>query len=113
LHVNHPQELDEKVFQSIFKLQSLNIPFFSQSVLLKDVNDNVNTLLHLFEILSNHGIIPYYLHQLDKVIGAAHFEVALSKGKKIIHELKELTSGYNVPYYVREDPFEKSKTSLI
>jgi EF-P beta-lysylation protein EpmB len=113
LHVNHPQELDEEVFSSIRKLQLLNIPFLSQSVLLKKINNDPNILLRLFELLSNHGVLPYYLHQLDKVQGTTHFEVSMREGKKIIRSLKSLTSGYNIPSYVKEVPYEKSKISII
>lgn len=114
LHVNHFLELDGDVFQAIFKLQSLkNIPFLTQTVLLKGVNDDLKTLKDLFETLSDHGMIPYYLHQLDKVQGAAHFEVSTRKGKNIIARLRGLTSGYNIPSYVREIPREKSKTPII
>ena len=112
LHINHPSELDDTVFESIKKIQTLNIPFLSQTVLLKKINDNPYTLLELFESLSSHGIIPYYLHQLDKVQSAAHFETPVSQGKKIIKKLRELTSGYNIPTYVQEIPFEKSKTPI-
>lgn len=112
LHVNHPLELDEDVFLSIKKMQALNIPFLSQTVLLKNINDSPKILLELFEALSNHGIIPYYLHQLDKVKQASHFEARIEKGKKIIKHLRALTSGYNIPSYVQEVPFEQSKTLL-
>ena len=112
LHVNHPNELDEDIFNAISKLQSLNIPFLTQTVLLKGVNDNSNIFLNLFETLSNHGIIPYYLHQLDKVQGAAHFEVPIDQGKKILKSLRAKTSGYNIPSYVQEIPHEKSKSLL-
>src|ERR1700722_4508974 len=75
LHVNHPRELDKDIFNAMKELQKAGAVILSQSVLLKEVNDSIETLQDLCEILIDHGIFPYYLHQLDKVQGAAHFEV--------------------------------------
>lgn len=113
LHINHKNELDIDVLSAIKKLQSLKIPVFSQTVLLKDINDNVETLNELFDHLTNNGVIPYYLHQLDKVAGAKHFEVCITKGKNIIKKLREINSGYAVPSYVQELPYKKSKTLIL
>lgn len=113
LHVNHLNELDDAIFQAIEKIQKLNIPFLSQTVLLKKVNDSTDTLLNLFEALSNNAIFPYYLHQLDKIENSSHFEVPVAKGKKIIEKLRSLTSGYNIPSYVQEIPHRDSKIPIL
>ncbi len=102
LHVNHPNELDEEVLQRIESLIDVGVPILSQTVLLKNVNDDFGTLRRLFETLVDHRIIPYYLHQLDKVAGAAHFEVSSEVGKKLVEELRNCLPGYAVPRYVQE-----------
>jgi len=79
LHTNHPLELDVDVLTSMKKIQCLGIPILTQTVLLKGVNDNLELLKELCEILIDHGIIPYYLHQLDQVTGSAHFDVKKEK----------------------------------
>jgi EF-P beta-lysylation protein EpmB len=112
MHINHPKELDADVLLAIKNLQKLGIPVLNQSVLLKDVNDQPKTLLALSEILVNHGILPYYLHQLDRIEGASHFEVPQEKGHDLIRYLQTHTSGYAVPKYVQEIPGKTSKTAL-
>jgi EF-P beta-lysylation protein EpmB len=112
LHINHPRELDIELFSYLKKLQRLGIPLLSQSVLLKGVNDSFNVLHELYETLTNQGILPYYLHDLDKVAGTAHFAVDLLKGKKLIEKLMASTSGYAIPRYVQEIPGQPHKTPL-
>lgn len=113
LHVNHPNEFDEDIFASIRKLQKAQIPVLTQSVLLKDINDNVSTLRSLFLKLIQNGIIPYYLHELDKVNNAENFFVPREKAMKLMNELKNSLPGYAVPRYVVEEPGKKSKTILF
>ncbi len=112
IHVNHPHELDKDIFCSLKKLQTLGIPILNQSVLLKGVNDTIETQKQLSECLVNHGIMPYYLHQLDQVQGASHFKVEQSQGQNLIKELSTVLSGYAVPKYVKEIPGASSKTCL-
>ena len=112
LHVNHPKELDNDIYQAMKSLQKIGIPVLTQSVLLQGVNDSADTLQKLFEDLSDHGIIPYYLHQLDRVQGAAHFEVSEETGKQLMKELSTRISGYSLPRYVKEEPGKPSKTSI-
>lgn len=112
VHINHPSEIDADVLDSLKRVQKLGIPVLNQSVLLKGVNDNPDTLLELSEILVNNGILPYYLHQLDRIEGAAHFEVPDEKGLQLINFLEGQTSGYAVPRYVREIAGQPSKTAL-
>lgn len=112
LHCNHPSELDEDIFDRLREIQKLAIPILTQSVLLKGVNDDAKVLMELFEMLVNRGIIPYYLHQLDRVQGAAHFEVLEEKGKALIKEITAQISGYAIPKYVREISKEPNKVTL-
>lgn len=112
IHVNHPKELDEEIFKALGKVQKLKIPILTQSVLLKGVNDSIKVLKELFELLIDHAIIPYYLHQLDKIEGASHFEVPVRKGLKLMKELQSLLPGYAIPKYVREIANKESKTIL-
>jgi L-lysine 2,3-aminomutase len=78
------------------------ITVLNQAVLLKGVNDTVDVLAGLCEGLVDLGVIPYYLHQLDRVAGAAHFEVDDANGRRLIGELRRRLPGYAVPSYVRE-----------
>lgn len=112
IHCNHPNEFDDEIFRRLKTIQQLGIPIFTQSVLLRKVNDNVETLKQLFELLISHGIIPYYLHQLDRVQGAAHFEVSEEEGKQIMDQLGTLLPGYAIPRYVREIPGQPRKTPI-
>jgi EF-P beta-lysylation protein EpmB len=99
LHINHPIECDDLLLS---KLKQLPCPVLTQTVLLKGINDDKLTLKTLFERLSDHGILPYYLHQLDRVEGAGHFEVPIQKGLAIMQQLAEELSGYALPRYVKE-----------
>jgi EF-P beta-lysylation protein EpmB len=100
LHVNHPDELSADLLD---RREYLVKPvLLSQTVLLKGINDDTETLARLFTQLSNHRILPYYLHQLDRVAGAAHFEVSPADGCRILRELRHKLPGYAVPVYVRE-----------
>ena len=107
------KEIDEEVAAALKKITLLGIPVLNQSVLLKGVNDDVETLKNLSQILTDNAIIPYYLHQLDRVDGSTHFEVNESKGHELIKSLQECLPGYAVPRYVQEISGEKSKTALI
>lgn len=113
IHVNHPKELDAEIFARLNQVQKLGIPVLNQAVLLQGVNDSVEVLSELCEILVNEGILPYYLHQLDRVQGGAHFEVPQQKGQKLISEISKKLSGYAVPKYVSEIPGFPNKTLLI
>jgi len=112
IHVNHAKELDEDIFIACKKLLSCGIPVLSQTVLLKGVNDDIETLVDLFKALSNRGIIPYYLHQFDPVQGSMHFEVPIETGLNLYAQLKNHLPGYAVPSYVQEIPGHLSKTPL-
>ncbi len=113
IHTNHPQELDDEVLAALKNVQQMGIPVLNQSVLLKGVNDDLTTQQQLCEKLVDHGILPYYLHQLDRVQGTAHFEVATNQGRQLIQSLTSCLSGYAVPKYVSEIPGFPNKTSLM
>ncbi len=110
IHSNHPREFDEDVTAALRKVRNTGAVVLNQSVLLKGVNDNAKTLIELSELLIAHGIFPYYLHQLDRVQGAGHFEVSENQGLELIQELRKALPGYAVPQYVREIAGEPSKT---
>ncbi len=102
LHSNHAQEWDNAVAQAMQALRARGVVLLNQSVLLKGVNDSAAALINLSETLLHHGVVPYYLHLLDKVQGAAHFDVAEEKGQALIAEMTKQLPGYLVPRLVRE-----------
>ncbi len=112
IHANHAQELDTAVAQAMARLQQASVILLNQAVLLRGVNDSLDAQQQLSERLLEIGVTPYYLHQLDRVQGAAHFEVPIETGKKIIQQLRHRLPGYAVPRYVQEVPGEPSKTVL-
>lgn len=112
IHVNHPHELDDEIFSALKKIQKLSIPILTQTVLLKGVNDSFSTLKNLFQMLINHGIQPYYLHQLDPVSGSEIFSVSDSEGKRLIEEIRASLPGYAIPLFVKEIPHQLHKTVL-
>lgn len=112
IHANHFQEFDDDIWQALKSVQKLGIPVLNQSVLLKDINDDVEVLKRLSCELVNHGIVPYYLHQLDRVQGSAHFEVPEEQGHVLVEALQKQLPGYAVPKYVREIAGKPSKTLL-
>ena len=112
LHVNHPNELSDKVVNAVALIIDAGIPVLCQTVLLRHVNDRFETLYDLFDKLANSRIIPYYLHQLDRVQGAAHFSVPIAKGQVLVAKLAAALPGYAVPRFVREVPGETKKMWL-
>jgi len=112
-HINHPNEVSE-LNQSVFSLLSRQgYRLFNQSVLLKGVNDCPQTLTNLSNSLFRSHIIPYYLHRLDKVQGAAHFNVSLEESSKIYQQLQKQLPGYLLPAFVEEIPGKSSKTLVL
>ncbi|MCE5266292.1 MAG: EF-P beta-lysylation protein EpmB [Planctomycetaceae bacterium] len=109
VHVNHPGEIDADVADALGRLIDAGIPVLSQSVLLHGVNDSADILTDLYERLIDLRVIPYYLHRLDHVAGAAHFEVASPKAAAIVSELRARLPGYAVPRHVCETPGGTSK----
>jgi KamA family protein len=112
VHTNHAQEIDHQVEASLSKMNRSGMLLFNQSVLLREVNDNVSALVNLSKRLIECNVVPYYLHQLDRVVGAAHFEVPIEQGKQLIEKMRLQLPGYAVPRYVQEIPGMDSKTVL-
>ena len=111
-HINHANEIDEPLVLAIQKLKKTGATLLNQGVLLKGVNNDPHVLAELMNRLFDIGILPYYLHVLDHVQGAAHFLVTDSEAKEIMRTLMTLVSGYLVPRLTREEPQKLSKTVL-
>lgn len=113
MHCNHPQELDETVLQASAALKKAGCHLLNQSVLLAGINDSASVLADLSQALFAYDILPYYLHLLDKVQGAAHFDLPFERAQAIYQELQTLLPGYLVPRLAREEPGRLHKTILI
>ncbi|WP_312182370.1 EF-P beta-lysylation protein EpmB [Pantoea sp. CTOTU46764] len=111
-HINHAQEIDDELRFGMQMLKRADVTLLNQSVLLRDVNDDAQTLADLSNALFDAGILPYYLHVLDKVQGAAHFFVSDEEARMIVRQLLAMVSGYMVPKLAREIGGEPSKTPL-
>lgn len=111
IHINHPDELTTISKKAILSLANIGIPLGSQSVLLKGVNDNYDTLKNLFKQLIYIKVKPYYLYQCDKVKGCEDFIVDVHKGIDIINRLCNEISGFAIPKFVVDTP-EKGKMVL-
>jgi EF-P beta-lysylation protein EpmB len=112
VHANHAQELDGPVRAALARLKTAGAELLNQSVLLRGVNDSVEALADLSETLFDTGTLPYYLHLLDKVQGAAHFEVNETAARRLMQELQARLPGYLVPRLVREVPGGPGKLAL-
>ena len=112
LHCNHPNEIDAEVRDACASLRDSGVTLLNQSVLLRGVNDSTDTLVWLSERLFEAGVLPYYLHVLDKVRGAAHFDVPATTAQRIAGELAARLPGYLVPRLVREVPGAPAKVGL-
>jgi EF-P beta-lysylation protein EpmB len=104
VHCNHPAEIDGPVAQALGRLVDAGVPVINQAVLMRGINDDVDILAELFGRLVDLRVMPYYLHQLDRVAGAAHFEVPEERGRELIRQLRARLPGYAVPRYVRDTP---------
>ena len=112
VHANHARELDGDCAEALTKLVRAGMPVLNQAVLLAGVNDNLEALEALCRRLINLGVMPYYLHQLDRVSGTAHFETDRKRGRQLIEQLAARLPGYGVPRFVEEVPGRSSKTPL-
>jgi L-lysine 2,3-aminomutase len=112
IHTNHANELDSSVAEALERLSAAAIPLLNQAVLLRCVNDTVDAQAALCERLIDLRVMPYYLHQFDRVAGAAHFEVTTNLGRQIIKQLRARLPGYAVPRYVQEVPGALSKSII-
>jgi len=112
IHANHANEIDDEVEQAMKQLREASCQLLNQAVLLKGVNDNATALYDLSERLSELYVQPYYLHLLDPVAGASHFDVSEQDGITLISQLRTMLPGYLVPRLVREQQGEASKTII-
>ncbi|CAK0782179.1 lysine 2,3-aminomutase [Gammaproteobacteria bacterium] len=112
IHCNHPDELGEDACQALNRLKSAGMLLLNQSVLLRGINDQVDILATLSEKLMATGVLPYYLHRLDPVAGASHFQVSDLDAANLLKALATQLPGYLVPRWVREDPGADSKQPL-
>ena len=100
IHANHKDEFDDKNNLAIARLNGTGIQLLSQSVLLKDVNNNLKSLVELYEHFAKIGVKSYYLHHPDKVKGAMHFHLPLPEGRKLYAALRDELPGWAIPHYV-------------
>jgi EF-P beta-lysylation protein EpmB len=112
LHINHANEIDDAVINNVKLLHQFNIMVLNQSVLLKSINDSSETLIALSEKLVENQVTPYYLHLLDPVAGAAHYDVDEQIAQQLIKKMHASVSGYLVPKLVREEHGKPGKTIL-
>lgn len=110
IHSNHANEIDSSVSNAIKRLQEFGVLVLNQSVLLKGINDSVAALIKLSERLVENNVTPYYLHLLDPVAGAAHYDVPIQHAQQLIQEMQASASGYLVPKLVKEEIGTTSKT---
>ncbi|MDH5301812.1 MAG: EF-P beta-lysylation protein EpmB [Gammaproteobacteria bacterium] len=113
IHSNHAQELNHEVATACRALKGAGVELLNQSVLLKGINDNTDSLCQLSTTLFDLGVLPYYLHQLDRVAGAAHFEVDDQHALQLIEQLRQRLPGYLVPRLVREVSGQPYKQPLF
>ena len=112
VHCNHKNELSDKTANLLEKYRKSGFQLLNQSVLLKDINDTSEVLVALSHALFNQGVLPYYLHQLDKIQGAQHFEVTDTKALELMKQIRQQLPGYLVPTLVREIAGQPNKTPL-
>lgn len=111
-HINHANEIDQPLRDSMARLKQVGVTLLNQSVLLRGVNNDADVLATLSNALFDAGILPYYIHVLDKVQGAAHFMVDDDEARQLMKGLLSRVSGYLVPRLTREVGGEPSKTPL-
>ncbi len=113
VHINHHNEIDKRVKTALKPLRDHDITLLNQSVLLKGINDRAALLTRLSEALYDAGVLPYYLHLLDKVDGAAHFDISQTEAQKLVGRIAANLPGYLVPKLVTETPGQVAKTPLL
>jgi len=109
IHSNHANELSPEVGERLLTLRQSGVHLLNQTVLLKGINDNSDTLCKLSESLFRYAVLPYYLHLLDRVQGAAHFLTSDKQAGKLVGEMTQRLPGYLVPKLVRELPEKPAK----
>jgi EF-P beta-lysylation protein EpmB len=112
LHINHASEIDQSVKHAVAKLKQAGVTLLNQAVLLKEINDDIELQVALSEALFDSGILPYYLHLLDKVQGASHFDTREQDARELMAGMIKRLPGYLVPKLVREIAGQPGKTPL-
>lgn len=112
VHANHANEIDDEVGDTFVRMRAAGIHVLNQSVLLKDINDNPQSLIDLSERLFAYGAMPYYLHLLDPVIGAHHFDISEARATALMGQIQSQLPGFLVPKLVREVDGRPSKTLI-
>jgi EF-P beta-lysylation protein EpmB len=113
LHINHANEISTELSQGVDRLKKIGISILNQSVLLKGVNDCSQALIGLSEKLFDTGIMPYYLHILDPVQGASHFDIPKDQAVEIFSQIQAELPGFLVPKLVQERAGETSKSLIL
>jgi len=113
IHFTHPDELTMEVKQACERIAFAGVPMGSQTVLLKNINDSVETMKALMHGLLKIRVRPYYLYQCDPILGSSHFRTPVSKGIEIIKGLRGHTSGYAIPHYVIDAPGGGGKIPIL
>lgn len=113
IHTNHPNELNHQVGEALAAMSNVGITLYNQTVLLRNINDNAEILAELSHKLFEFRVQPYYLHVLDKVAGAAHFDIAIQQSRKIYQQLSSQLSGYLLPRLVQDLPDRPAKTIIV
>ena len=112
VHANHAQEIDRPVAAAFQRLHAAGARLLNQSVLLAGVNDSADALATLSTTLFDAGVLPYYLHLLDRVRGASHFDVPEARARALMREIRARLPGYLVPRLVREEAGAPGKTTV-
>ncbi len=112
IHCNHAREIDQAVVEACLQLRGVGATLLNQSVLLGGINDDAQSLAQLSARLLQAGVLPYYLHMLDKVEGAAHFDISQDRALALLAELRATLPGYLVPRLVREVDGDAAKTPV-
>lgn len=112
VHVTHPAEFTPEATEALARLADAGIPLGSQTVLLKGINDDVDTMKTLMHGLLKRRVRPYYIYMCDPITGSAHFRTPVSKGLEIIKGLRGHTTGYAVPTFVIDAPGGGGKIPL-
>lgn len=112
LHFTHPEELTPRAAAACRRLLDAGIPLMNQTVLLRGINDNLDTMLRLNEGLLQMGVKPYYLHQGDLAAGTAHLRSTVAKGREILRRMCGRTTGYAIPHFMFDRPGGGGKVPL-
>lgn len=112
VHANHPNEIDAATARALRQLREAGITVLNQSVLLRGVNDCAQTLARLSDRLFSAGVLPYYLHTMDRVQGTAHFDISVDEARRLVGAVSEMRPGYLVPKLATEVPGAASKRQI-